>query len=66
MVWERSADFEVTMTIRGTEELEPREMEDTIEWMLEMNGGIDSVESIAAEPINPEYLSGESPEGGSK
>lgn len=61
MSWKRAADYEVSMTIRGTEEIPPELMVETLEWMLEMNGGIDSVENIEAEPINPELLSGAPP-----
>lgn len=45
--------WDVSLTIYGTEEVPQDVIEDTSKWMLEMNGGIDGVAHIDAQPKNP-------------
>lgn len=46
----RGDRFDVKLEVETTEESAAHELEETIEWMLEMNGGIKSIRATAISP----------------
>jgi len=57
MGYKQATDWDVTLSIYGTEEVPQDVIEDTLKWILEMNGGIEEVAHIDAQPKNPTLMS---------
>jgi len=53
-MYEQYTQYDLTLTLELSEECRPGEIEETVEWMLEMNGAVESVASCVAENTDSE------------
>jgi len=57
MGYKTATEWDVTLTVYGSQECPPEEIEEHLKWILEMTDSIEGVAHVDAQPKNPTLMS---------